>query len=69
MMCWLGIYFATTELRLCDAFSLQGQVATGWGLLVLDLLLGVFFWGGCNLANVDWRRYKINSFQPMYLLG
>lgn len=40
MMCWLGIYFATTELRLCNAYSLQSQVATGWGLLVLGLLLG-----------------------------
>jgi hypothetical protein len=41
MMCWLGIYFATTDLRLCNAYSLQSQAATGWGLLVLGLLLGV----------------------------
>jgi hypothetical protein len=41
MMCWLGIYFATTDLRLCNAYSLQSQVATGWGLLALGLLLGV----------------------------
>ena len=40
MMCWLGIYFATTELRLCNAYSLQSQVATGWGLALLGLLLG-----------------------------
>jgi cytochrome c oxidase assembly factor CtaG len=44
MMCWLGIYFATTELRLCNAYSLQSQVATGWGLLVLGLVLGMV-WG------------------------
>lgn len=40
MMCWLGIYFATTDLRLCNAYSLQSQVATGWGLALLGLLLG-----------------------------
>lgn len=41
MMCWLGIYFATTDLRLCNAYSLDSQVATGWRLLALGLLLGL----------------------------
>ena len=45
MMCWLGIYFATTNLRLCNAYSLESQLATGWGLLALGLLLG-FVWLG-----------------------
>jgi hypothetical protein len=40
MMCWLGTYFATTDLRLCNAYSLQSQISTGWGLLALGLLLG-----------------------------
>ena len=40
MMCWLGIYFATTDLRLCNAYSLDSQTATGWRLLALGLLLG-----------------------------
>jgi hypothetical protein len=40
MMCWLGVYFATTELRLCNAYSLQSQGITGTGLAVLGLLLG-----------------------------
>ena len=40
MMCWLGIYFATTGLRLCNAYSLDSQVATGRALLVLGLMLG-----------------------------
>ena len=44
MMCWLGLYCATTELRLCNAYSLQSQVVTGWGLLALGLLLGLV-WG------------------------
>ena len=41
MMAWLGIYFATTDLRLCNAYSLQSQINTGWGLLALDAALGV----------------------------
>ena len=40
MMAWLGIYFATTDLRLCNAYSQASQVATGWSLLALGLLLG-----------------------------
>ena len=50
MMCWLGIYFATTDLRLCNAYSLQSQLATGWGLLALGLMLGIVWFG-----NV-WRK-------------
>ena len=41
MMAWLGIYFATTDLRLCNAYSLQSQINTGWGLLALGAALGV----------------------------
>ena len=40
MMAWLGIYFATTDLRLCNAYSQASQVATGWSLLGLGVLLG-----------------------------
>ena len=45
MMCWLGIYFATTDLRLCNAYSLESQSSTGWGLLALGLLLGIVWLG------------------------
>ena len=41
MMCWLGSYFATTDLRLCNAYSLQSQINTGWGLLALGAALGI----------------------------
>ena len=41
MMAWLGIYFATTDLRLCNAYSLQSQSNTGWGLLALGLTLSL----------------------------
>jgi len=40
MMAWLGIYFATTDLRLCNAYSLESQINTGWGLLALGTALG-----------------------------
>ena len=45
MMCWLGIYFATTDLRLCNAYSRESQTVTGWGLLALGLLLGIVWLG------------------------
>ena len=41
MMAWLGIYFATTDLRLCNAYSLQSQSNPGWGLLALGIVLGM----------------------------
>ena len=53
MMAWLGIYFATTDLRLCNAYSQASQVATGWGLLMLGLLLGTVWLG--NLWRMQWR--------------
>ena len=40
MMAWLGVYFATTDLRLCNAYSLESQARTGWGLLALGVVLG-----------------------------
>ena len=41
MMAWLGLYLAHTDLRLCNAYSLQSQVRAGWGLLGLALVLGL----------------------------
>ena len=53
MMAWLGIYLATTDLRLCNAYSLQGQVKTGWGLLALGLLLGTVWLGNVWRASTQ----------------
>lgn len=39
MMVWLGMHFATTEQRLCNAYSLETQVHTGYGLTLLALAL------------------------------
>ena len=44
MMAWLGLYLATTDLRLCNAYSLQSQLRAGCGLVALATVLGVA-WG------------------------
>ena len=43
MALWLGSYFATTDLRLCNAYSLPSQVNTGWGLAALAGALGALW--------------------------
>lgn len=48
MMLWLGSYFLQTDLRLCNAYSLQSQINTGWGLIAWGLGIGVF-WGAKQL--------------------
>lgn len=40
MMAWLGLYFITTNLRLCNVYSLQSQVDAGYGLLALSAGIG-----------------------------
>lgn len=44
MMLTLGRYFVTTDLRLCNAYSLQSQIDTGHALVLLGLALGAA-WG------------------------
>lgn len=43
MMAWLGLYLASTDLRLCNAYSLQSQWRAGWGLLALSVALGLLW--------------------------
>ena len=43
MMLWLGSYFLQTDLRLCNAYSLQSQINTGWGLIAWGVGIGVFW--------------------------
>lgn len=52
MMIWLGLYFATTELRLCNVYSLSSQHLTGYGLIVIS---------GILLAWWSWRVLKDRS--------
>jgi hypothetical protein len=49
MMIWLGLYFATTEVRLCNVYSLSSQHMTGYGLVVIS---------GTLLAWWSWRVIK-----------
>jgi hypothetical protein len=51
MMTWLGSYFITTDLRLCNAYSLETQVQTGWGIAAIGIGLGVL-WVGHALSGV-----------------
>ena len=43
MLLWLGSYFLQTDLRLCNAYSLQSQINTGWGLIAWGLGIGIFW--------------------------
>ena len=46
MMVWLGLYLATTDLRVCNAYSLASQVRAGQGLVALSAALGVMWVAG-----------------------
>ena len=50
MMVWLGLYYATTDLRLCNAYSLESQLAAGKALVVLGSAAGAVW-----LASL-WKR-------------
>jgi len=43
MMIWLGFYFTSTDLRLCNAYSLESQVRTGRALVAWGLALGALW--------------------------
>ena len=51
MMVWLGAYFATVDRRLCNAYSLESQVAAGHGLLIVAVAV-VLLWLVDALRNV-----------------
>ncbi len=45
MLVWLGAYFMTTELRLCNVYSLETQYTAGQGLVALGVGVGVLLIG------------------------
>ncbi|MEB0020344.1 hypothetical protein [Actimicrobium sp. CCI2.3] len=51
MMTWLGSYFITTDLRLCNAYSLETQVQTGWAIAAIGIGLGAL-WVGSALLRI-----------------
>jgi hypothetical protein len=50
MLAWLGLYLASTDLRLCNAYTLASQLRAGQGLLALAAALGLA-WGA-----MVWRQ-------------
>ena len=48
MLVWAGLYFASTDLRLCNAYSLESQVNAGRSLAALGVALGA--WWTLNAA-------------------
>ncbi len=41
MLVWVGLYFANTDLRLCNAYSLSSQIAAGQSLATLAIFLAL----------------------------
>ena len=65
MMAWLGFYLASTDLRLCNAYSLESQARAGWGLLGLASLLGLAW--AIDLRHGHARRDGISKLdQTLY---
>lgn len=61
MVVWLGAYFASTDVRLCNAYSLDTQRASGIGLSVLGAglciawLVSLSLWQKSS-PETTWRR-------------
>jgi hypothetical protein len=49
MLVWVGLYFANTDLRLCNAYTLSSQIAAGQSLATLAALLAVW-WAASALS-------------------
>lgn len=43
MMAWLGFFLASTDRRLCNAYSLESQLMAGQGLVALSIALGLWW--------------------------
>jgi hypothetical protein len=52
MMLWLGLYLATTEIRLCNAYPLDTQIEAGRGMMGLSAALGLLWLGSLGLRRV-----------------
>lgn len=50
MAVWLGVYFATVDLRLCNAYSLESQHRSGFAIALMGCALG-----GAWLAVHGWN--------------
>jgi len=43
MMAWLGFFLASTDRRLCNAYSMESQLLAGQGLVALSIALGLWW--------------------------
>ena len=43
MMIWLGMYFIYTDSRLCNAYSLNSQYWTGYGLCAISVMVAAYW--------------------------
>jgi hypothetical protein len=43
MMIWLGMYFIYTDARLCNAYSLNSQYWTGYGLCAISVMVAAYW--------------------------
>ena len=57
MLMWLGFYFAGTERRLCNAYSLASQVQAGWALVGWGIALAGGWLGWIGWRHVTPRRW------------
>jgi len=51
MMTWLGIFYATTDLRLCNAYSQVSQARAGRAVASLGIALGIG-WGAIGVGRL-----------------
>jgi hypothetical protein len=59
MLLSTGVFLATSERRLCNAYSLEAQVAAGWAVAIVGLLLaGVW---GITVGADSRRRVKMSN--------
>lgn len=62
MLMWLGFYFATTDLRLCNAYSLASQVSAGRATVGLGVILGcVWLVGIARQSHVLERKRRMTA--------
>jgi len=61
MLVWAGLYFASTDLRLCNAYSLDSQIAAGQSLVGLAVALAVWWTARAALASRHPAQVQVNT--------
>lgn len=61
MLVWAGLYFASTDLRLCNAYSLDSQIAAGRSLVGLAVALAVWWAARATLSSRNAAQARVNT--------